>query len=219
MSPDKDNKKQSTALVTTEKALKKHAAKKALAKKHPAKHRPEKHDPDKHHPKKDHDKHGKEGGKGAKDLRRAYEHLARVRVLLAYSGAEAKLRAAAERLASLVTDDLRGDHAEPKLAAELSRAAEHIAFAGLVQHETKLLPWSSKIEGALDEEFRKLSDDAEVREPKKDKRTNERAEAIRTLHALMADTAETARKAKNHTKAMECIRAAESLATALEHAE
>ncbi len=211
MSADNDNKKQSTALVKTEKALKKHAAKKALAK----------HPPAKQHTKKEHEKrgpHGKEGGKGAKDLRRAYEHLARVRVLLAHSGGEAKLRVAAERLAALVTDNLRGDYAEPKLAAELSRAAEHIAFAGLVAHDGKALPWSPKIEGALDEEYWKLSDEADVREAKKDKRTSERAEAVRALHALMVDAAEAARTAKNHTKAMECVRAAESLASALEHA-
>ena len=212
MSPEKN--KPSTTLVKSEKALKKHAAKKALAGKHEDDRRPEKHKPKKHDK---HGPHGKEGGKGGKDLRRAYEHLARVRVLLAHGGGEPRLRAAAERLASLVAGDLRGERADPKLAAELSRAAEHMAFAGLVAHDAKALPWSAKIEIALSEEYRKLSDEAE--RPKKAKHGGDRAEAMLALHALMTDAAEAARSAKNYAKAMECARAAESLASALEHAE
>lgn len=212
MSPEKS--KHSIALVKSEKAMKKHAAKKSLDKKHY-----DDHHPAKHHPKK-HDKHGpkeKDGGKGGKDLRRAYEHLARVRVLLSHNGAEPKLRAAAERLAALVTDDLRREHAAPKLAAELARAAEHMAFAALVVHDVKALPWSARIESAVEDEYGSLRDEAEL--PKKAKDSGARMEAVRTLHALMMDAAEAAGAAKNYTKAMECVRAAESLASALEHGQ
>ena len=211
MSADKENKKQSTALVTTEKTIKKHA-KKSLAKKHAAKHHPAKHAPKKHDAK--HEPHGKEG-KGGKDLRRAYEHLARVQVLLTHRSAEPKLRTAAEHLASLVTEDLRGDHVAPKLVAELARAAEHIAFAGFVAHDEKKLPWSARIEAALDDEYRKLSKEAEL--SKKAKHGGERGEAVRTLHESVASAAEAARAVRNYTKAMECARAAEALASALEH--
>jgi hypothetical protein len=158
---------------------------------------------------------GKSGKKSGKHLRRAYEHLARVRVLLRVASGDTKLHDAAERLASLVTEGLRGDRAGAKLAAELSRASEHMAFAGLVALDTATLPWSPEVTQALEQEYGKLRGDSELRGLAR-KRNDERGQALRTLHDMMTLAGEEALGRENYTCAMECVRAAESLASALE---
>jgi hypothetical protein len=155
-------------------------------------------------------------GKSGKDLQRAYEHLARVRVLLTQTSGDTKLRAAAARLAVLVAEDMETEQAGPRLLAELTRAAEHMAFAGLVGLDLEALPWSAAIEQALEDEYQRLRAEGELRGAAR-RANGTRAEALRTLHELMTETAEGALGEDNHPCAMECIRAAVALATALEH--
>lgn len=151
-----------------------------------------------------------------KDLLRAYEHLARVRVLLTQTSGDTKLRAAAARLAVLLAEDMETEQAGPRLLAELTRAAEHMAFAGLVGLDLEALPWSAAIEQTLEDEYQRLRAEGELRGAAR-RANGTRAEALRTLHELMTETAEGALGEDNHPCAMECIRAAVALAAALEN--
>ena len=198
--------------------MKKSSAKKAVTKHAPPKHA-KKHTPDDRAKPRDQSDGPREKGKKGKpgkDLRRAYEHLARVRVLLMQTSGDAKLRAAAARLAVLVAEDMQAKRARPKLLAELTRAAEHMAFAGLVGMDAQALPWSAEIGQALKDEYGKLREEGELHGAAR-RANGTRAEALRTLHELMTETAEGALGEENHPCAMECIRAAEALASALEH--
>lgn len=160
--------------------------------------------------------HEKLGKKDGKQLRRVYEHLARVRVLLRVQSGDAKLRAAAERLAALVTADLEAAQTGARMAAELTRAAEHIAFAGLGAVEQANQPWSAALASTLETEYRKLREDGELRGAARNSR-GERASALRTLHELMAVTGEDALGRGNYACALESARAMEALCAALEH--
>ncbi len=211
------------ALSRPDKAMKKHAAKHAAkhAKKKSAKHAPAKH-AKKHAPPPERAEAGEDaaefrlGKKDSKHLRRVYEHLARVRVLLRVETGDAKLRAAAERLAALVTAELQVARTGARMAAELTRAAEHIAFAGLNATEEANQPWSGMLAETLEAEYRKLREDGELRGAAR-KSKGERANALRTLHELMAATGEDALGRANYTCALESARAAEALCAALEH--
>jgi hypothetical protein len=216
MSPDK---KHSQALGQSQRAVKKSRANKTGAKhaprNHAKEHAPEDRTKAPNQPDdtpRDKEKRGKSG----KDLRRAYEHLARVRVLLMQSSGDAKLRAAAARLAVLVVEDMETERAGAKLLAELTRAAEHMAFAGLVGVDVQALPWSVEIEQALEDEYKRLRAEGELRGAAH-RANGTRAEALRNLHELMTETAEGALGEDNYPCAMECIRAAVALASALGH--
>lgn len=199
--------------------MKKSGAKKALAKhgprKHAKKHTQENRAKPCDQPREEPQEREKKS-KSGKDLRRAYEHLARVRVLLAQTSGDAKLRAAAARLAVLVAEDMEAARTGAKLLAELTRAAEHMAFAGLVGVDAQLLPWSAEIGEALEDEYESLRKESQLRGAAS-RADGTRAEALRTLHELMTETAEGALGEDNHPCAMECIRAAVALAAALEH--
>ena len=215
MSPDK---KHSQALSTSQRAMKESGAKRAVTKHAPPKQakKPTPDDRSKPREQRDGPREKEKKGKPGKDLRRAYEHLARVRVLLMQTSGDAKLRAAAARLAVLVAEDMQAKRARPKLLAELTRAAEHMAFAGLVGMDAQALPWSAEIGQALKDEYEKLREEGELHGAAR-RANGTRAEALRTLHELMTETAEGALGEENHPCAMECIRAAEALASALEH--
>jgi hypothetical protein len=212
MSPDK---KHPHALSNSERAVKKSGAKKATAKHAPRKHA-KKHAPEHRAKPRDQPHDVRKRNKSGRDLQRAYEHLARVRVLLMQTSGDAKLRAAAARLAVLAAEDMEMERAGAKLLAELTRAAEHMAFAGLVGVDVHALPWSVEIEQALEEEYKRLRAEGELRGAAS-RANGTRAEALRTLHELMTETAEGALGEDNHPCAMECIRAAVALASALEH--
>ena len=217
MSPDK---KHSQALSTSQRAMKKSGAKKAVTKHAPRKHAKEHPADERAKPRDQRDgaREKEKKGKRGKDLRRAYEHLARVRVLLTQTSGDVKLRAAAARLAVLVAEDMQAKPAKSKLLAELTRAAEHMAFAGLVGLDAQALPWSAEIEQALKDEYGRLREEGELHGAAR-RANGTRAQALRTLHELMTETAEGALGEENHPCAMECIRAAEALASALEQDE
>jgi hypothetical protein len=220
MSPDK---KHSHGLANSQHAMKKSGGKKAAAKHAPRKHATKHTHEDRAKPRdqlrdeareKARDKEKK--GQSGRDLQRAYEHLARVRVLLMQTSGDAKLRAAAARLAVLAAEDMETERAGAKLLAELTLAAEHMAFAGLVGVDVQALPWSAEIEQALEDEYKRLRAEGELRGAAR-RANGTRAEALRTLHELMTETAEGALGEDNHPCAMECLRAAVALASALEH--
>jgi hypothetical protein len=221
MSPDKNH---FPARAKAKRAMKKSGVKKTMAnqdarqhaaRKHAKKQAPEDRDKRRDQP-GDKSREKEKKAKSGKDLRRAYEHLARVRVLLMQTSGDAKLRAAAARLAVLAAEDMETARAAPKLLAELTRAAEHMAFAGLVGEDAQALPWSAEIGQALEDEYERLRAEGELRGAAR-RADGTRAEALRTLHELMTETAEGALGEDNHPCAMECIRAAEALASALEH--
>jgi hypothetical protein len=221
MSPDKNH---SQAPAKGKSATKKNGAKKTVAQqaarqdapgKHVRRHAPEERANPRDQP-EDKPREKEKKAKSGKDLRRAYEHLARVRVLLMQTGGDAKLRAAAARLAVVAAEDMVTARAGPKLLAELTLAAEHMAFAGLVGEDVQALPWSPEIEQALEDEYKRLRGEAELPEAAS-RADGTRAEALRSLHELMTETAEGALGEDNHSCAMECIRAAVALAAALEH--
>jgi hypothetical protein len=216
MSPDKNH---SQGLSDSQRATKKSGAKKASAKHAPRKHAKKHTQEDRAKP-RDQPREGlgerERKDQSGKDLQRAYGHLARVRVLLMQTSGDAKLRAAAARLAVLAAEDMEAERAGARLLAELTRAAEHMAFAGLVGVDAQALPWSVAIEQALEDEYRRLRAEGELHGAAR-RANGARAEALRTLHELMTETAEGALGEDNHPCAMECIRAAVALASALEH--
>jgi hypothetical protein len=217
------NKNHSATLANARRAVKKNA-KKGIPKQAAGQHAPRKvtntrAQKDREEPRDRPDEKAREKeekGNSGKELRRAYEHLARVRVLLTQTSGDAKLRAAAARLALLVAEDMEAARAVPRLLAELTRAAEHMAFAGLVGVGAETLPWSVAIEQALEGEYERLRAEGALRGAAR-RANGTRAEALRTLHELMTETAEGALGEDNHPCAMECIRAAVALAEALEH--
>jgi hypothetical protein len=212
MNPDK---KHTQGPADSQRATKKSAAKKGAVKHASRGHAKKDTSEDRAKP-RDQQRKREQKGRSGKDLQRAYEHLARVRVLLMQTGGDAKLRAAAARLAVLAAEDMETERANAKLLAELTRAAEHMAFAGLVGVDVRALPWSAEIEQAVEGEYKRLLAEGELR-GEASRANGTRAEALRTLHELMTETAEGALGEDNHPCAMECIRAAVALAAALEH--
>jgi hypothetical protein len=177
-------------------------APKEAPKPHPKKHTPPTH-PKKHAAPQKHESPGKEG----KQLRRCYEHLARVEVLLRAKGGDAKLLRQAGEIRDLALEQL--NDAELKAAAELSRAAEHVAFAALVQHEANPMEWGDALEAAFVREYEELRDDADDAE--------DGGSELGTLLQGLLKEAERARKDENFARAMECVRGAEALADAAKH--
>lgn len=165
---------------------------------------------------------GKPKGKG-KDLRRAYEHLARASVLEAASQPDAELQAVARRLRELALKALDGDAALPhdaRTAAEFARAAEHAGFASLVGHVQSAIGGSEELEEALRHEYNKLADEAHTAAPKKAGKSRGIAAAdveLLDLSRTLITQAEAALEQEQYARAMECIRGAEALASALDH--
>ena len=171
---------------TTKKAAKKHLA---PDDKKP-RHRDKKHDDKKH--------------KESKDLRRAYEHLGRLsalgKTLTARTVAQIKtLTDLAQR--SLLAED-------PRSAADLLRAAEHLAFGSLAQtaRATRL---SDVLESALNLELDHLTEKASEHWKKHE---SERPAEISDIYEFMRAIAETSRVKGAYRRALEFARGAEALA-------
>ncbi len=222
---------------------------------HAAKHVPKKHAPAKHagkgHPRENpedaphpHDlaglvapNHGS-GGKRArkkdsgkkgpgKDLRRAFEHLARVAALTQGVKGDAALLALTGQLRDLAIGGVESaehapDHA--KAAADLARAAEHAAFAAVLSKvDADSIEWTEELARAWTRDFTALEDEAALPNQKKARKRShiqEDDEADSELRAMLSaftGAAAKARKDGQHAQAIECVRGAAALVKAAIH--
>ena len=135
---------------------------------------------------------------GGKHLRRVYEHLGRVEALQSL--------AEVDSVPSLVRLAQSGvDHGQPRSAADLLRAAEHLSFAALAAKSQSSPALSPDLEEAVRREFRKLLEVAEDHDLTQDS----------TLGKLLRQSLVEARYAfdtGNYRQALELARAAEALA-------
>ena len=149
-------------------------------------------------------KHGDARHGESKDLRRAYEHLGRLTVLeprLAELAA-AQVRALTELARNAIVAR------EPKSAADLLRAGEHLAFASLVtttgeSHVSE--PLQEAIRAEYDHLLQKAIEHGEEHKKKRPKQ-------LAAFYKDALDRAEAAAKAEEFRPALEYVRAAEALA-------
>lgn len=223
-------------------ALAKHTPKHAA--KHAAKHAPKKHPANQHglaelvlhdhRPGKKGPGKKNSGKKGpGKDLRRAYEHLARVAALTQNasthgSRSDAALLALTGQLRDLAIGGVESAEHAPehaKAAAELARAAEHAAFAAVLGRVTvDSIEWAEELDRAWTRQFTNLEGEAALpREKKAAKEKNhiqEDDEADSELRAMLetfTGAAAKARNGNNPAQAMECVRGAAALVQAAVH--
>lgn len=139
-----------------------------------------------------------------KDLRRAYEHLGRLSALeknlTARSAAQIKV------LTNLAQKSLFGE--DPKSAADLLRAAEHLAFGSLAQ-TSRATRISEALEDSINAELTHLAEKAAEHWKK---HQNERPAEISDLYDSMLSIAETSRVKGAYRRALEFARGAEALA-------
>ena len=138
----------------------------------------------------------------AKDLRRAFEHLGRVEILRRI------LNDSSAALASLIhLAQTEVDNGSSKNAADLLRAAEHLAFAFLLNHSTNNTQMAGGLDAAVREEFDRIEEKAEERWS-----PEEANPEIARLYGEMRQKAKIARKEGAYRQALELIRGAEALA-------
>ncbi len=168
-------------------------------------------DPKEPKPKNKHDKHGDDEPKHKtlKDLRRTYEHLGRVECLMTQLTAAAKADVAT--LIALAQSQLNEGHA--KTAAELVRASEHLAFASLVKIEGRKSDLASAVKQAMEEEFEHLSHKA----GKRWKESDDRHREVGVIYERALEEAGQALGKGAYRRAMEMVRAADSLAHVEKH--
>ena len=169
------------------------------------------------------------GKKGpGKDLRRAYEHLARISVLAPANRGNDPLITLAERLSNLAVGGVESAEHAPehaRAAAELARAAEHTAFAAAFSNPIdSSIEWTDDLDQAWHREFSKFEADAQLprlkKPAKKKNRLDEDDEAdaeLRDMLQTLTGTAAEARKARNYAQSLECMRAAAALVEAAIH--
>jgi hypothetical protein len=143
------------------------------------------------------------GHHAQKDARRAYEHLGRLEAMQnalssATAGDVARLTTVAQR--AMQQDDTRS-------AADLLRAAEHVAFAELAS-PSKEKVGNLHLEDALLSEFEHLRTRAEDHWDDSD----DRDEVVTELYTRCLENGETANAKGSYRRAMEFIRAADALA-------
>ena len=148
---------------------------------------------------------GKKGAKSpGRDTRRGFEHLHRLHVL---SGS-----LAGDALEQVQTLTLYAQAAfrlpKPKSAADLLRAAEHLAFASLSTPGVYDAV-SGEVRKELKDELEHLLDRASS-----DWESQEPSRAIRKLYKDMRSSAKAAWKAKTYGRALEFARAADAIAHA-----
>lgn len=178
---------------------------------HPDEKKPAKHKPGHEHGHKAEHKPDEEG----KELRRAFEHLGRVRAISGHAGQ-------AHAVAANTHFELafhRGQRAlemavkegatprQKRAAADLLRSAEHLAFAELeggAKSDRKLL--TGFLKKAIQKEFKKLDEKAA------DKEKQSPDEWIRKLQEQVRKEARKALDGEHYRRALELIRGAEALA-------
>ena len=207
------------------KAMKK-AAKKAASKKAAGK-------GPKQHPHK-HDEKSREGVReeGLHDQRRAFQHLARVAMLLAIRPGEetssAALQAGPQSLATLYArcvQMFRDAETPARVTAEVARALEHLCFVSLsAAPHRSLVPLTQEAESDL---HRHLQHDLKHQServahtlankfPGRRGRTSS-AGVLLELASRSLATAEQAIEQKTWALAHECLRAADALVKAIDH--
>jgi hypothetical protein len=163
-----------------------------------------------------------------KDLRRAYEHLARVSVLSRVTRGDGSLQALTGQLRDLAIGGVESAEHAPehaKAAADLARAAEHAAFAAVLgKVNADAIEWTQDLDRAWTREFTGLEDDAQLPKEKKAsgkknhvQEDDEADSELRSMLAAFTGAAATARKANNHAQAIECVRGAAALVQAAVH--
>lgn len=154
--------------------------------------------------KKHSEKHAGKRHREDKDLRRAYEHLGRLsaleKTLTARTGVQIKT------LTDLAQKSLRAD--DPKSAADLLRAAEHLAFGSLAQ-TSRATRLSETLEAALNAELEHLASKAAEHWKKHE---DHRPTQISDVYESMLAIAETSRVKGAYRRALEFARGAEALA-------
>lgn len=145
----------------------------------------------------------------ASDLRRAYEHMSRVEILLkSLSPSNAK---AVTALAVLARQQLEsGSNQE---AADLLRGLEHLSFAALADEDSKKVLLSDELVQSITEHFYELIGRA-------DEHWEDHEEAPGTLTAIYMSSRKSATRSFMHGayhKALEFARAAEALALVKKH--
>jgi hypothetical protein len=163
-----------------------------------------------------------------KDLRRAYEHLARVSVLTGVTKGDGSLQALTGQLRDLAIGGVESAEHAPehaKAAADLARAAEHAAFAAVLgKVKADAIEWTQDLDRAWTREFTGLENEAQLPKEKKSTRKknhvqedDEADSELRNMLAAFTGAAATARKANNHAQAIECARGAAALVQAAVH--
>ncbi|MBW4038610.1 MAG: hypothetical protein HIU91_06975 [Acidobacteria bacterium] len=174
-----------------------HAELDASIQEHHKKHgRDDKKHGDKKHDDKQHREH--------KDLRRAYEHLGRLTAL--EKTLTGRTVNQIKTLTTLAQNALLAD--DPKSAADLLRAAEHLAFGSLAQN-SRATRLSETLEAALNLELEHLTEKAAEHWEKHD---GNRPAAIAEIYTSMLAVADAAHVKGAYRRALEFARGAEALA-------
>ncbi len=150
---------------------------------------------------------GHDPNKAGKDARRAYEHLGRVQALLSLQDS-----ATADRVQQLIPQAQGALKAgQPKEAADLLRAAEHLSFGSLRLADSPDETISRELAAVLQDEIAHQQGRAEEHGEAKSS-----AAVIRAIYRFMADSATEALATKRYRAALEFARGAEAL-THLNH--
>jgi hypothetical protein len=145
-------------------------------------------------------KHGKDGHD--KDIRRAYEHLGRLEVL--QGSLSTSVISQIQTLSDLARISLL--QGENRSSADLLRACEHLAFASLAANGKEAV--NDVLMSAIREQYEKLLEKAADHW---DENEEEPVEAIVLIYEKSLAAAETAFGKGAYRKALEYVRAAESL--------
>lgn len=133
------------------------------------------------------------------DTRRCYEHFGRVSALLPLLDDKDSVT----RMATLAQELLRGGN--PKDAADVLRAAEHLSFGSLAMTAPEE-SISETVSGALQEEYNHLLERAEHHEGE-----GQLSGPVSRLFSTMRMQAKSALRAKRYRAAVELARGAEAL--------
>lgn len=151
-------------------------------------------------------KAAKKTARPGNDVRRAYEHLARLRSL-----GNSMTPAALEQARTLSRYAQAAFQAKHEgAAADLLRAAEHLAFGSLATKDGAV-ELSKELRTALKEEFRERLERAGRHW---DDQKEKPAKELRSLYKELRSAAKDAWKEENHSGALEYARAADALAHA-----
>ena len=138
------------------------------------------------------------------EARRAYEHLQRLRIL--HTMVSPEVNGQMITLSQFAQASFRND--EPKSAAELLRAAEHLAFGSLATEEA-----DENVHSALKQEMRdEFHHQLEKAAEKWDEQEAKPAREIKAIYREMRTGAKTSWKSKAYHRALELARGAAVLA-------
>lgn len=149
-------------------------------------------------------KHHHDKRHAGKDLRRAYEHLGRVQALESIVPATVSTQIAT--LTALAQKSLHAS--EQKSAADLLRAAEHLAFGSLAS-PAKATRLGDALEEAINAEYEHLMDKANEHW---ERQVDDRPAGVEELYDTMLEAASAAYGSSAYRRALEFARGAEAQA-------